>query len=255
MHNQKGMALVIVLWITVVLTSITAAAAYLTRLETKQSHYPARDMQLIGASIAGLERVKSELKEDNKYTYNSLKGKWKNGYDSYTKIGDIEISLLVEDEESKLNLNTANKEDLHKYPPFINYANSDRLIKSLTVPIDCLDDLVIINNIADNKQIQTIKNTATVNSTGKININTAPVEVLMALPGIDYTLAQAIIARRNGKDLLQATEDDLPYDNIMKVELVTGREIYKKIVNLITVKSSFFKVTIKTSYGDRKSVV
>ncbi|OGS21150.1 MAG: hypothetical protein A3J83_08805 [Elusimicrobia bacterium RIFOXYA2_FULL_40_6] len=253
-NAQSGMALIIVLWITIVLTSITAAAAYLARLEMKQAYYPARDMQLIGASIAGLERVKSELLFDNNYSYDSLKGNWKCGYQDYTKIGDIDISIIVEDEESKLNLNTAAKECINKFPPLIDSPNAVILIKALTVQLDCLEQLTSLTP-EDTKLSQTLKKTATINSEGKININTAPVEVLMTLPEVDYTMAQAIIARRNGKDLIQGTEDDLPYDNIMKVQEITGTEVYKKISNLITVKSSNFKVTIKTSFGKYSKIV
>lgn len=189
-RGSRGMALVIVLWVAVILSSITAAGAYIVRLEMRRVDYSLKDMQLLGAVIEGVEKVKYELISDNN-SYDSLKERWKCVFNDGIKTGDCDVAVSVED----------------VYPD------------------------------------------------GIINVNTAPAEVLMTLPSMDYLNAQFIIARRNGKDLIQGTQDDLPYDEITKVKEAVSSDIYKKIEKYITVKSSNFKVILKAVSGKHRKDV
>jgi len=50
-------------------------------------------------------------------------------------------------------------------------------------------------------------------SSGKINVNTADVNVLQMIPGVDATIADAIVKQRAGPDGVDGTEDDIPYSN------------------------------------------
>jgi general secretion pathway protein K len=50
-------------------------------------------------------------------------------------------------------------------------------------------------------------------SSGKININTADANVLQMIPGVDATMADAIIKQRAGPDGRDGTEDDIPFSN------------------------------------------
>ncbi len=48
-------------------------------------------------------------------------------------------------------------------------------------------------------------------SSGKININTADVNVLQMIPGVNATMADAIVKQRAGPDGVDGTEDDTPF--------------------------------------------
>src|SRR3989339_232278 len=284
MRDHRGIALIIVLWIAVLLSSITITGAYLVRLEQRQAYYSAREVQLISAAMAGMEKVKAELiKDDN--VYDSLKEGWKSSFKDDFSIGEVTVSLSVEDEESKLNLNTASRERLAKLAPLERAINSNELVDSLidwtdkntdalpggaeegyykllmppvqckNGPLDSIEELVFVKGFQDTKVIDSLRKVATIYSDGKVNINTASLETLMTLPKVNYLLAQGIIAHRNGKDLEQGTEDDLPYDTIQRVEEVVGKDVYKEIQSLLTVKSSYFKVTIRTSFGKYSKMV
>jgi len=50
-------------------------------------------------------------------------------------------------------------------------------------------------------------------SSGKINVNTADVNVLQMIPGVDAAMADAIVKQRAGPDGVDGTEDDIPYSN------------------------------------------
>ena len=50
-------------------------------------------------------------------------------------------------------------------------------------------------------------------SSGKINVNTADVNVLQMIPGVDAVMADAIVKQRAGPDGVDGTEDDIPFSN------------------------------------------
>jgi type II secretory pathway component PulK len=51
-------------------------------------------------------------------------------------------------------------------------------------------------------------------SKGRLNINTAPVQSLMMIPGLDTNVANAIIQHRAGPDGQDGTADDIPFNNV-----------------------------------------
>jgi competence ComEA-like helix-hairpin-helix protein len=71
--------------------------------------------------------------------------------------------------------------------------------------------------------------------TGLININTASLDVLICLPGVERSLAQAIINYRNSSGY---------FDNaagLLKVDGMT-RDIFKQVVPLVTARSETYRI-------------
>ncbi len=71
-----------------------------------------------------------------------------------------------------------------------------------------------------------------------ININTAPGEVLAAVPGMDHATLTAILQYRQGGQAFQTLSDLFSIQDI-------GRETFKKILPYLTAKSSVYYVRIK----------
>ncbi len=73
---------------------------------------------------------------------------------------------------------------------------------------------------------------------GRININTAGREVLMTLPGIDATLAESILEKREGKDYPEG------FTSVAEIMYAPGMtlDIFKQIAELITVRSNVFTI-------------
>jgi competence ComEA-like helix-hairpin-helix protein len=71
---------------------------------------------------------------------------------------------------------------------------------------------------------------------GLINLNTAPLEVLICLPGVDRPLAQAIINYRKSSGY---------FDNVAQLLRVDGmnRAIFKQVVPLVTTRSETYRIT------------
>ena len=90
-------------------------------------------------------------------------------------------------------------------------------------------------------------------SIGKININTASVQVLNALPPAAFATGGHIIDHRNGADNKDGTTDDNPFESIGEYLYITGYgaggdpllvEAYQKQANLITVRSDIFEIIV-----------
>jgi general secretion pathway protein K len=84
-----------------------------------------------------------------------------------------------------------------------------------------------------------------------INANTASADVLQLLPGMDATLASAIIATRAGPDHADGTEDDLPFEQRGDLAAVPGltQELLNMMSQYLVLQSSVFEVTVEARIG------
>ncbi|MCX7760986.1 MAG: general secretion pathway protein GspK [Hydrogenothermaceae bacterium] len=101
----------------------------------------------------------------------------------------------------------------------------------------------LVGKMVGNNFYPGLFSTSTVYTQGRININTAPLYVLMSLdPKIDQTLATKIIEYRQKK----------PFKTINDIVLVDGFnfDILYRIQNFIDVKSDIFHIKISVKIGD-----
>jgi general secretion pathway protein K len=96
-----------------------------------------------------------------------------------------------------------------------------------------------------------LKDVFTAVSSGKINVNTADVNVLQLIPGMDANAAAAIIQQRAGPDGVDGTEDDTPFRNASEALKFAGPAA-AQAANLVTVGSSTWRVNITAQIGDAK---
>lgn len=85
----------------------------------------------------------------------------------------------------------------------------------------------------------------TVYGEGRINVNSASREVLLALPDIDEGTVDAIIAYRHGNDRQLGTSDDRGFSSIEQISAVTDVEptALAPITRYCTVRSQFFRIS------------
>ena len=88
-------------------------------------------------------------------------------------------------------------------------------------------------------------------SSGRININTADVNVLQMLPGVETNTAAAIILQRAGPDGIDGTEDDTPFRNVGQLAAagVLNPQAIAQLNNLCDVRSRTFEVHITAHIG------
>jgi type II secretory pathway component PulK len=89
-------------------------------------------------------------------------------------------------------------------------------------------------------------------SSGKININTADANALQLIPGVDASIAAAIIQQRSGPDGVDGTEDDTPFQNAAGALQTAGLNPADagRAGNLLTTRSSTFEVHVTARIGD-----
>jgi general secretion pathway protein K len=88
-------------------------------------------------------------------------------------------------------------------------------------------------------------------SSGMININTASAQVLQLIPGIDTSLAQAIVTTRAGLDGIDGTEDDMPFrtpGELMNVPGMPPGAIQQAAGTFVT-RSMTFEVLVDARVG------
>ena len=98
----------------------------------------------------------------------------------------------------------------------------DSYYRALTYPYEAkdsdfevLDEVLLIRGMTD-EIFMKIKDYITIYGDGKININTAPKPVLMAI-GLNEELVDKILSFRRGEDKLEATEDDNVFDSVSNI--------------------------------------
>ena len=115
--NNKGLALVAVLWLVLILIAIVTTASRSSRLDTKVQLSHVDEMRCRWAGRAGVEKAAALLYEDERET-DALTDLWS---DNAADLNDIAmegcvLNIKVVDETSKLNINTVTAEQLLVLP-------------------------------------------------------------------------------------------------------------------------------------------
>jgi hypothetical protein len=118
-------------------------------------------------------------------------------------VGRIVFSMV--DEESKININMAS-ENILAVLPGIDLVMANHIATSPLRPFSVKEELLLIDGFS-REMFDACKDFITTYSNGKININTAPTQVLIAA-GINEAIAERLDAFRKGNDGKPGTLDD-----------------------------------------------
>ena len=199
-----------------------------------------------------------ERKEDQT-TYDTL---YELRHQRERQLGRGKFIYTFIDEESKLNINTASKEIIARLPG-LTLELAQNLIKSKLRPFHLKEEILLVEGI--NEEVYNAsKDFITVYTDGKVNINTAHLEVLRAL-GLDDDLILTINDFRLGKDDKEFTEDDGVFQNSAEVinKLRSFRGLYEsgevillQLISqgLISVGSNNFTLEIETMVLNRPAM-
>jgi general secretion pathway protein K len=296
--SQKGIALLMILWVLTILMVIAMSFSSMTRTETYSTLSFKEGAEKKFIAEAGIERAIMELfyRIQNIDMTAILEGSevWKIDGTSYNgQIGDGNYSVSITDESGKVDINVitdANSDILRnllknlgipdddaniivdsildwKDPDdlvHLNGAESDYYMslpnpyKAKNANFDTLEELIMVrgitNDILYGKEGQKgIIDFLTINSgKSQININAAPKEVLMAIPGMTPEIADAIINFRQNKEIktMADIQDILGANfNLMANYITTAGS------NIYTIDSIGYKENRKAGFGIRASVI
>jgi len=248
------------------LQSAGSTARFIQSLYLKQQAYHALT-SLIPYILQGLKREDSSV--------DTLSDPWAFPFVVETEKGTLEINIY--DEDRFFNLNYVGKSKTYR-EVFerlltlleISPGYADRLLAWIgespstfeseyplkRAPMDSVHELRFIGMGEEELYGRTVGDVSypgllslvTVHSSGKINVNTAPKYILMALdPRIDSTVADRIMEYRSSKPFKKV-------DDLVLVEGVSFDVLYR-IRDMIDVKSTHFRIVATVKAGEEETTV
>ena len=122
------------------------------------------------------------------------------------QLGRATFGYTMVDEDSRLSVNAASQAILARVPGF-DLDAAIAITTSTLRPFHVIEELRAFDEEIPQEMFQEARHFLTVYGSGKVNINTAPLEVLQAL-GLDPDLVETILAFRGGDDEEPGTADD-----------------------------------------------
>jgi DNA uptake protein ComE-like DNA-binding protein len=174
-----------------------------------------------------------------------------------------EFVYTLSDEESRININTAPATVIERLPG-LDPELAKGINESPLRPFSAEEESLLVDGM-DEEIFDKFRGFITVHSNSRININTAPKEVLIAL-GLDESLAGTIVYFRSGPDGVEATEDDNVFEGtaeiISRLESFTGLPQEQKAAlnnlirqNAVSVASENIRLKIETDIFGRQGLV
>jgi hypothetical protein len=277
LRAREGSVLIQVLWTLAILVLLSSAVGTTTALDQRLVSYQRDRLAALYLAKAGYVRALVELERDPIAQADSYLDSWAHNPEAFGGAalgpGSFTVSYTlpgpdrppgvvygVIDEDRKVNINTAPKPILTRLPGMTE-AIADGILewrdkhKSLVViedrPFKVLEELRLVEGMTP-EVFQALQPFVTVYSDGKVNLNTAPGEVLTAL-GLSEGLRDKVLRFRWGVDGIRGTADDQGFTALGSAEqelnaftTLTPLEA-AQLTNLITqnrlkVASSFFRI-------------
>ncbi|MCM8831014.1 MAG: general secretion pathway protein GspK [Candidatus Omnitrophica bacterium] len=140
------------------------------------------------------------------------------------------------DDDSFLSIPFGSAEDNYYKTLQFSYEAKDK-------QFEVLDELLLVKGI-NIDYFEKIKKFVTIYGDGKININTAPKEILLAI-GLSENIVNKLIEFRNGKDGLEGTSDDnifSTYNEIIPILKNSALFTEEELLHLTVAAEQYFKV-------------
>ncbi|MEM9301834.1 MAG: hypothetical protein AAGE01_06970 [Pseudomonadota bacterium] len=145
-RRQRGVALILVLWMSVLLAIIVGSFAIVARTETLQASQLYNGLQARLAAEAGLHRAVYELRRP------ILEERWfSDGRPYRFRYDQAEVEVRVIDESGKIDINVADEELLNRLFESVGIENEDERLLLVDAILDWRDpdDLIRLNGAED----------------------------------------------------------------------------------------------------------
>lgn len=290
-NNQKGIALMMVLWALTILMVIVLSFSFMTGTETHSTLSFKEGIENKFLAEAGIERGLTELYYRKLNLNVAGVDVWRTDGTPYTEqLGKGYYTVKLTDENGKVDINAASEvilknlllnlgvsneqadtivdsimdwkdpDDLHR----LHGAESDYYMslpnpyKAKNANFDSLEELQMVKGITPeilygNPGGKGLIDYLTINSKNRlVNVNAAPREVLMAIPGITQELADSIIAFRENVEIKNMADVQgligTNYATMSQYITIGG------MGNIFTIEASGHKVADKTGYSIRATI-
>ena len=279
--SDHGSILMVVLWILAFLVLLGLGLGYSTSIDQRLVSYQRDRLIALYLAKAGYFRATVEIINDETPKLDSYLDIWANNsklfqevrlgegtftvsYPISTEKGSEETLYGVMDEDRKVDINTASQAVLLGLPGMTDEiadavldrrAEHKKSGESLGMvedkPFGAVEDIWLLEGITP-EVYEGLRSFVTVYTDGKVNLNSAPREVLLALK-MDEKLVDKVLRFRRGADGILGTEDDQSFaglggaeQQLNAFESLTPQEA-SQVTNLVTqgrlkVSSSVFRI-------------
>jgi general secretion pathway protein K len=289
-ENEKGIALLVTLLILVLVVALVHEVFRIGAQSAQSGAYGRDSIRCILLAEGGADAARIALRIDARDNqFDTLDEIWSRSALPIS-LGDAEVRVTIEDEERKIDLNrimlpNGNAPDDRRLAVFqrlLDTLGIDRAVADAVVDwldndenprvagaessyylglpnpyrakndlFDTIGELRLVRGVSD-EVFDTLRPFVTVSSSGMVNLNTAPKEVLMSLSaGTDLAGAGAIDAK-TADEIIQYRKDR-PFTTPSQVGNVSPflRDLYAKtlIRNMVDVRSTYFHVRSSADAG------
>lgn len=279
--NERGVALIITLIVIAVAATLALEFAHLTRLDAGMARNLKDGLKAYYLANSGISWAQAWLEKDGRTTeYDGLGEEWARGQEPVSLDGG-QFSFSIEDEERKLNLNYLLKDgkvdearhgqlarliellelDVEIAASIVDWIDADdearpggaekdyyqgleRPYSPKNGPFATLEELKLVKGITSDV-FEKLRPYLTVNSGGKVNINTAGKLILMSLSkDMDAGMAEDIISYRERSPFSKTSE--------LKEVSKSVERVFTRISGGLDVKSESFSITSEGKFGDSR---
>ena len=292
--SNDGSILMVVLWLLAFLVLLGLGLGYSTSIDQRLVGYQRDRLMALYLAKAGYYRALAELEQDPTPKIDSYLDTWSHNPEAFheAKLGEGNFTVSypvreedgsegviygIMDEDRKVDVNFASQAVLLRLPGMTDEivdavldwrAKHKGLGESLgqvkDKPLKVLEDVLLVEGMT--KEIfQALRPFITVYTDGKVNLNSAPREVLTAF-NMDEDLVNKLLRFRKGLDNVRGTEDDQSFASLggvvqqlnAFVEPLTPREA-AQLTSLISqsrlkVSSNVFRIHSSGSVRNGKVV-
>ena len=289
-ENEKGIALLVTLLILVLIVALAHEVFRIGAQSAQTGAYGRDSIRCILLAEAGTGAARIALRVDARDNqYDTLDEIWSRAALPIT-LGDGEVSVTIEDEERKIDLNrlmlanriAPDEKRLAVFQRLLDTLGIDRAVADAVVDwldndenprvggaespyylalpnpyqakndlFDTIGELRLVRGVTS-EVFEKLRPFVTVSSSGLVNINTAPKEVLMSLSaGTDLAEVGAIDAK-TADEIIEYRKDH-PFTNVSQIGNVSPflRDLFSRtlIRNMVGIQSTYFHVRSSGDVG------
>ncbi len=234
--KEEGSILMVVLWILAFLVLLGLGLGYSTSIDQRLVSYQRDRTTALYLAKAGYFRALAELERDTTPKVDSYGDLWAYNPEFFQEVsmgeGSFTVSYLVRgedesekrvygvlDEDRKVDINTASQAVMLRLPGMTDELADaildwraeqkelgERLGQVRDQPFQVLEDMLLLDGMTQ-EAFQSLSPFVTVYTDGKVNLNSAPGEVLLAL-SLGEDLVNKVLRFRRGLDGVPGTQDD-----------------------------------------------
>lgn len=211
--TSRGSVLILSLWTLTILTGLTVTQAGTVGTAWRLTERLQDTLVAFDLAQQGLAQALTALEADPTRTWDAPSELW--GHRQEQTTTDGAWTAIVSDESGLLNVNTASREALARFPESSAALAATILDGRAQHPFHHLAELALLPGMTG-ERLQQWAPVITVLGRGPVNLNSASAEVLELL-GLPASAAETFVAWRNGPDGLLGTSDDHVFHDLADI--------------------------------------